>query len=193
MLCYETLDDSGSDEISLDLHPPRKKKYCSNCVRAKLTKKSKPKFRPLRLEHLAIVSTLKTFVPFTRELMLSSSYQAFRSIVKLCDARFYLVKLTSTGAQISRIMASIDRLCRLGVDVFPDFSKTIPICCCTILDFCASKNSKNCPNAKPYNYHRFRFCSMHNSHMVNNAACCCDGMCTSYCKKKYYVSRGIAW
>lgn len=176
LLCHETLER-------------RPKILCEGCERLEIGKET-TLFRPIRLEHLAIVAVLRSFDIFRRSSVEGESYALFKRIVtKMVNARYYLVEYDSGAyAQVSRLIELIELKYAQGHHISINFSYIEPICCCVAKLTCFEFPYKHdCPNMKRWRYHKFRFFDMHNSHRVNRVACCCDGMRTTYCNKSGYI------
>lgn len=172
----------------------RRKEICVDCKQIKLGME-KTLFKPIRLEHLALVATLRSFKKFTEKSVLGKSYATFEKIVRLVDARYYLVKFNNDKyAHISELIRLIDYKYSILEKFCFDFSKAQPTCCCAVLSPCVGSSLKikrECRNYVPWQNTLHRFADMQNSHLGTNKPCCCDGMRTSECRMKHYIECGL--
>lgn len=183
LICREIMDEEPP--------PPPRRFFCDQCRLANIDYRKKPSiFNPLSLEHVAAAATLRAFRDFDPSQVNKDSYRAFKNICRSVNARYYLFSYDYFKYdQLSRIFEKIDQNYSNGFSTQENFSYAQPICCCTILNKCISEFPK-CKNYFRGAYSRFRFSPVINGHR-NNSACCCNGMRTAYCIKRFYVLQGI--
>lgn len=187
LYCRELLEEEEEE----DDPPPPSRNFCEDCVRKNVNYKQKSTlFKPVRLEHLAIVATLQKYDGFDRTTIDPETWEKFKRVALMVDARYYLVSFDDKMyAPVSKIIEIIDKNYNRGHETVINFSFALPICCCTIRNRCAGQKP-SCSNNTRFIF-GFHFDSIRYGHRVNNTPCCCDGLRTSFCKKRFYVSYGM--
>lgn len=186
--CYEELMDSDN---GVRTRPT----VCPPCITKKLDRQNNKTtlFNPLRLEHIAVVATLRSFDEFKPSETNDSSYQAFKKIAESKSARNYLISYDSyLYGQLSEIVKIIDKYYSRGFSTPDNFFWAEPICCCSLIEICVSSGYGGCPNKVPFKQ-RKRFHSARYGHRLNNTPCCCDGYRSSHCHRKGYMDLCIKY
>lgn len=175
---------------------------CGNCRSTPLNFPGPTIFQPIRLDHLAVVATFKTFGSLTPEKVRTQYYRHLRRIIKHKKSKVsqFLVQFGHnhfstiigliSNIESSNQSARDDPLLLTSFKKLYVFDNIEPSCCCVAVNGCINERTF-CVNFRKRSEHLFRFAQMNNSHRSTHTACCCSGYHNPYCPNYGYVRNSL--